>query len=72
MQLVQRPAPSAAAPAGCVPATERRQVKSTGEVSCAKNANAELRSAPGTGADAAVSTARGAMVSTTKMRESWI
>lgn len=72
VQLVQRPALRATAPAGCGPATERRQEKLTGEASCAEKANAALRVAPGTGADAAVSAARGAAVSTAKMRESWI
>ncbi len=71
VQLVQRPASRAAAPAGCGPSTQSRQKKLTGEASCAENANAALRVAPGTGADAAVSAARGATVSTAKMRESW-
>ena len=70
MQVLQRPTPKAAAPAGWVPATERRQAKSTNEASCAENAKAALRGAPGTGAEAAVSVATGAAVSTVKMRES--
>ncbi len=72
MQLVHRPTPKAAAPAGWVPATERRQAKSTNEASCAENAKAALCGAPGTGAEAAVSAATGAAVSTAKMRESCI